>query len=328
MKIKLDEHACRFGSSTILKHLESLKYEIGRAHNSSDIEHVHQIRVYARRIRSALPIFSGQYPKKKSSRWLTQLRKLTHALGVARDVDVQLDLLNKNADQVSENKSKSGIRLIILRLSQKRDGLQAGVIRALENFNNANVLTEMQEFILPTGSNGESGPIFSVSLYHIAFNSINEKLIKLTSFDELIIQPEKVDELHKMRIAAKRLRYSMEIFLPIYASRLKPAFSIIKQTQEMLGEIHDSDVWLEYIPEFIEKERNRIISFYGNPSPINLLIPGIELFQQDRMTKRIVLYENFVQKWQNWKEEKIWENLQNNISIPSFPIDAISSNAI
>lgn len=326
MKRKLDEHACGFGSKTISKHLESLKSEIAGAHTSSDIEYVHQIRVFSRRIRSALPIFAGCYPKKESSRWLKQLRKLTHALGIARDVDVQLDLLNKFFDQISENKYKSGIRRLILRLSQKRDGLQAGVIKALDDFKNDDVLNEMQETILPLESNGESAPVFSLSLYHLAFNSITKKLDILLSFDEFVPQPEKVDELHKMRIAAKRLRYTMEIFVTIYASRLKPAFGTIKQTQEILGEIHDCDVWLEYIPEFIEKERNRIISFYGNPSPMNLLMPGIEFFQQDCLAKRNALYENFVQEWENWKKEIIWENLYNNINMPSFPIDAISSS--
>jgi CHAD domain-containing protein len=327
MNKKLDDHTCGFGSRIILKHLESLKGEIDGVHDNNDIEHIHQIRVFTRRIRSALPLFAGCYPKKISSGWQNQMRKLTHALGVARDVDVQLELLNQVFEQVSENKRKPGIRRLILRLSQKRDGLQAGVIKALEKFKKSDVVSEIGETIIPMESNNESEPVYSLSLYHLAFISITKKLSILLSYDEFVPQEEKVDELHKMRIAAKRLRYTMEIFVKIYASRLKLAFGIIKQTQEFLGDIHDCDVWLDYIPKFIEKERGRIVSFYGNPSPMNLLMPGIEFFQQDRLAKRNELYEHFVHEWQNWKKEKIWENLHTNINMPSFPIDAISPNS-
>ena len=56
---------------------------------------------------------------------------------------------------------------------------------------------------------------------------------------------------HEMRICAKKLRYTMEFFAPLYKNKLAQEIETIKAFQDMLGEMHDCDVWIEYIPKFI-----------------------------------------------------------------------------
>jgi CHAD domain-containing protein len=69
----------------------------------------------------------------------------------------------------------------------------------------------------------------------------------MLSYEPILSCPDKVLELHEMRIAAKRLRYTMEIFAPIYADpasagAFDTALKAVKQLQEWLGQIHDADV--------------------------------------------------------------------------------------
>ena len=83
---------------------------------------------------------------------------------------------------------------------------------------------------------------------------VNVRLITQTRLDEMLnFEPfiDKVDrvfELHQMRIAAKRLRYCMEIFQAVitnytaYGKEFSKATEQIKALQEHLGEIHDADV--------------------------------------------------------------------------------------
>ncbi len=51
-----------------------------------------------------------------------------------------------------------------------------------------------------------------------------------------------------MRIGAKHLRYTLEIFEELYGSRIKPYIEEMKNIQDQLGNIHDLDVWIEMIP--------------------------------------------------------------------------------
>ncbi len=48
--------------------------------------------------------------------------------------------------------------------------------------------------------------------------------------------------LHNLRIAAKRLRYTLEIFENTLPAECKPLVAELEQLQEELGQLHDSDV--------------------------------------------------------------------------------------
>jgi len=55
---------------------------------------------------------------------------------------------------------------------------------------------------------------------------------------------EAVDELHAMRISAKRLRYTLELFRTVFGKRGERQIDRVKELQEGLGIIHDHDVRL------------------------------------------------------------------------------------
>ena len=54
-----------------------------------------------------------------------------------------------------------------------------------------------------------------------------------------------------MRINAKKLRYTMEFFAPLYKDQLKEEIETVKNYQDILGEKHDLEVWMDYVPKFI-----------------------------------------------------------------------------
>ena len=63
--------------------------------------------------------------------------------------------------------------------------------------------------------------------------------------------PNASTELHAMRIAAKRLRYTMELFSAVLGSDVEGCLDAIREFQEIAGEIHDADaragVFREYL---------------------------------------------------------------------------------
>ncbi len=282
MKNNPDDCTCQYGAAIILQNLDSLLIEVEGVLLGEDIEYIHRMRVSSRRLRAAIPVFKDCFPPKNVRLWQKNIRNITRALGEARDRDVQLDLLNGYLQKDIDPKIKFGIRRLSLRLSQHRKALQNDVNQSILDFNESGVAENIKKIIIPLAElNGTNYP-YTFALYKIAADTIREALDQLISHEAYIFDPANILELHQMRISAKKLRYSLEIFSSLYADQLKPYIQNTKKCQDQLGEIHDCDVWLDFIPAFIEEERERIIAYFGNEGPFNRVLLGINYFHDDR----------------------------------------------
>lgn len=67
------------------------------------------------------------------------------------------------------------------------------------------------------------------------------------SYAGIVDREDAVEELHALRIAAKRLRYTLELFRDVFTARGERLIDIVKAMQEELGEVHDHDVRLDLI---------------------------------------------------------------------------------
>jgi CHAD domain-containing protein len=68
------------------------------------------------------------------------------------------------------------------------------------------------------------------------------RIAEFFSHAPALAKEDAVEELHEMRIAAKRLRYSLELFRDLYSKAGERQLDRVKQLQEELGHIHDIDV--------------------------------------------------------------------------------------
>lgn len=73
------------------------------------------------------------------------------------------------------------------------------------------------------------------------------RIAELYSYEPAIAEPAWSHELHDMRIAAKRLRYTLELFAPQFGESGKRQTDRVKQVQEALGVLHDRDVEIEMV---------------------------------------------------------------------------------
>jgi CHAD domain-containing protein len=311
---KPDALACSYGASVLLKHLTALMQEIAGVRSAEDIESIHRMRVASRRLRSAIPLFARCFRKKRVKGWLQDIKGITRALGSARDADVQLAVLKKITRDLEDEKCKPGLRRLALRIYQKRQELQSPIIAALDKLQQDEFYTQLERDltqILP-GLTPETP--FPHTLFINAASAIQERLEEFLSYEPYVHRPECVLELHAMRIAAKQLRYTMEVFASIYPGELKPYLQAVKTSQELLGDIHDCDVWHDYLPIFIEEEQQRTIEYFGLANPLNPLLPGIEYFRQNRRELRDAQYQELRLKWEQWKEKNLWDELSQRIA--------------
>ena len=70
------------------------------------------------------------------------------------------------------------------------------------------------------------------------------RLEDLYSWENFVDNPYNIVELHNMRIAAKRLRYTFEVFEDALPVASKAVLKELVQLQEELGDFHDTDVMI------------------------------------------------------------------------------------
>ena len=281
--------------------IEGLLYDGG-------IEFLHHTRVMSRRLRNTISVFSPFVGKKVSKKWLTSLKKLTKSLTRIRDLDVQIQFLETEISKVTEQKLLAGLQRLLLRKQQRRDKKQVDVREAILEFEKAKTLSEIKLFIENYPFDAET---FSVpdSLRQLGVEN-TEKLTKLCfSYVPFITSLDQTEALHSLRIAIKNLRYTVELFQPIYPT-LESYLSIFKKFQDDLGEIHDCDIWLADLDRFLVDEKQRISDFYGQSGPFNFIKPGIAYLNDETKNRKIIIHEKFLERWNEQFQNQFWTNLR------------------
>jgi hypothetical protein len=79
------------------------------------------------------------------------------------------------------------------------------------------------------------------------------RIAELYSYEPVVPYPELSEALHDMRISAKRLRYTLELFRPQFGKAGERQIERVKSIQEVLGTLHDHDVRIELIGDELSR---------------------------------------------------------------------------
>lgn len=83
---------------------------------------------------------------------------------------------------------------------------------------------------------------------------IETRLREMLSFGPWVHDRDNVEQIHNLRIAAKRLRYSLELFRFALPSGTGSLIDEVKEIQEHIGDMHDADVMIERVLEIINDD--------------------------------------------------------------------------
>jgi CHAD domain-containing protein len=84
-----------------------------------DIEHLHDLRVAARRLRAVLEVFEGAFPRKRHAAILREVKQHTERMGDARDLDVQIDFLDGFVEAAAPGE-RPGVEWLVATLRAER----------------------------------------------------------------------------------------------------------------------------------------------------------------------------------------------------------------
>lgn len=214
-----------------------------RALNFSDPEGVHDMRVSSRRLRSALRDFAPHVRGAKLSRQLKEIKGLADCLGEVRDDDVAIIALEKLVTKAPQEIAE-GLHQLIAEQKGLRRTAQTELVSCL---NHKGLIDLQASFIdgLTRLDAAETAEKPGMPYQKFAAQTIRRCVKDLQKLKSSLYEPHRVKPLHKMRIAAKRLRYAVELFAPCWGESLKPFAQQIAKLQASLGELHDCDIWIE-----------------------------------------------------------------------------------
>jgi hypothetical protein len=73
------------------------------------------------------------------------------------------------------------------------------------------------------------------------------RIAEFYSYAPIVYTETEIESLHNLRIAAKRLRYTLELFRSVFGDLGEEMIERIKAIQEELGNLHDADVRIALI---------------------------------------------------------------------------------
>jgi CHAD domain-containing protein len=114
---------------------------------------------------------------------------------------------------------------------------------------------------------------------------VETRLDELRSLAEPALEPSASAAQHDLRIAAKRLRYLLEIVGGCLGDEAEPAHDAAKQLQGVLGDLHDCDVML----------------------PLAKGVGSLEILLR---TRRESLFQRFCDIWRAAADNGIWPALE------------------
>ena len=138
---------------------------------------------------------------------------------------------------------------------------------------------------------------------------VRVRLEELTSFMPKAADPREVVALHDMRIAAKRLRYILEVTGSCFGPYASGAVKMVKDLQDLLGEIHDCDVQLPEVADFLEELLIQDIASAGaHPRDVGRVpnrrtYAGLVALQVHLRARRNALFEDFLELWRDYERK-------------------------
>ena len=129
---------------------------------------------------------------------------------------------------------------------------------------------------------------------------VRARLDELCSFMPQAADPAAITALHDMRIAAKRLRYILEITHPCFGPYAGAAVNSIKDCQDVLGEIHDCDVQLPEVRAFLDElvvaDATALLDGAAEP-PNREAFAGLVALSAELLARRERRFRAFAELW-------------------------------
>lgn len=250
--------------ATILRHnLAALTKWQGAAQSWEDIEGIHQVRVALRRLRSALTVFRFAIPRTTTEGWAKQMRQFASALGPARDLDV---FIAEGLLPLTDTLPLPGAKRLTA-LAERQRALAYDEVRALLVSREFRIFKkEFRAWLAAQGwrtadaTDRERARLDS-KIGRFARRTLDKRVRKVVKTGRAV-DPDSAQDMHRLRIQCKKLRYAAEFFLPLFTGT-SDFIAHMKKLQDLLGMMHDVAVMPALLDKLLEQEQDLEVQRYA-----------------------------------------------------------------
>ena len=204
---------------------------------AGDAEGIHQMRVAARRLRALVACFRDLIAPAVAEELKGELRWLMGALGPARDLDVFIaETLDPMAGRGGEDVALGALFAAARRAAQHaREGARAAIAspRYTQFLLRVDLLLASGAWTAPEAP--VAAPVRPVAQQMLRRRY--RQLVRIGHGHEVL----EIEELHRIRIAGKKMRYAAEFFRSLYSRKLARRYlARLTVLQDRLGTLNDS----------------------------------------------------------------------------------------
>lgn len=219
--------AHRFAAEQADQLLHLLASQTARTLHTCSPNEVHDLRVTIRRITRLLKFLNGCFPRKQSRKIRRRLKKIMVQAGRVRDRDVALKWIGKVAPSAPSP--------LAHKLEAQRKKAAQTLTASLQRWEHRNSCHKWRKALEPESSAEQRGSAEAIAL------QLLPRMAKdwFRSGKNAARHNASAEELHQFRIAAKNLRYTLDLFAPLYGASINHLLQQLKALQTLLGEVND-----------------------------------------------------------------------------------------
>ena len=202
-----------------------------------DPEAVHEMRVATRRLRSHLRTFRALLDLEAAPRLAGDLGWLADALGEVRDLEVLAARLRGEAAELPAADAAMGGKIAAL-VEGRVDAARGGLLKVLDSDRYLDLVEQLVEFAGAPPLTAEAEQPAREMLPALAGKPWKKLRRAVTEMPDPMAAGD--DQLHRVRILAKRARYAAEAAAPIAGKEASRFARAVASVQTVLGEHQDS----------------------------------------------------------------------------------------
>jgi CHAD domain-containing protein len=307
--IKPDDPMSEAGRKTFRFHYRRMLYNEPGTRLGEDIEALHDMRVATRRMRAAFRIFAPYYEPKVAARSQKGLKRTGRALGPVRDLDVFRAKIRDHLSTLPQSQ-QDDLAAFLAVLETHRDSARQRMNAYLDSDKYTRFKERFGRFVEVEGLGSrpiifDDGEPLPYRVRHVAPVVIYQRLAAVRAYDEWVSIPNPPPErLHSLRIACKRLRYTLEFFREVLGPDTKKLIKAIVTVQDHLGSLQDAVVARALLTDYLQRGiwGRETASEVQPGAPVD--VPGVEAYLDAKQAEFEQLLESFPEVWRRVQEEK------------------------
>jgi CHAD domain-containing protein len=214
---------------------------------------VHRARTASRRLREALPVAAAAAPGAGALRARRDVRRITRALGLLRDLDVALATVDAEASRFDWN--PAAVTRVARDLEHTRERRRRDMLDRLDDIDVDRLLERCDALSAELADHAE------LRVWERALaGRIRRRAGRLADAIERAGTLYAPEPLHAVRIAAKKLRYSLELAGEAAGLPVQSLIAGCKRAQDTLGRLHDLQVLEQRIRSLALTPADRALS--------------------------------------------------------------------